>query len=186
MKIKISNLTLTMMLLCGNMSFAQTSNVDELKKEITNLQHQLSAEKEKTAYLKEALDLRSNGKEFIQDSISIKITAVEGNLNSKSITVKGLVTYLGNIKRNIQFPQQVLLDPKGNIFETFTAVQLNDLKKDIFIQDVEKDIPYGFAVIFKKIEEQFPTASLLRLQIYGNGGAPDHKFNFKGIDITWK
>ena len=183
---KLIKLTFLLCLfLINGFAFAQT-NVESLKKEIATLSESLKSEQEKTAYLKEVLDIRSNGKEIIQDSISIKITEVKGDLKTKIISVKGLVTYLGNTNRNIQFHQQTLIDPKGNIFDTYTAVKANDLKESIFIQSPEKDIPYGFAVLFKKVDENFPTASLIRLQVYGFNGAPDHKFNFKGLDVIWE
>lgn len=185
MKLKILSIII-LLFACFELSFAQKDQTEELKKEVTSLKQLLNLEKEKVTYLKGALDLRSNSIEIIQDSISIKITGVKGDLKNKTIAVKGLVTYLGNVKRNIQFPQQTLVDPEGNIYDTYTAVQSNDLKNGIFIQDVEKDIPYGFVVIFKKVEEKVPTASLIRLQIYGNAGAKEHKFNFKAIDIIWE
>jgi len=181
----ITGAFIIILLLLNNSSFAQAS-FESLKKEIATLSTDLKTEKEKTDYFKNALNLRKNSSELIQDSISIKITEISGNIADQTVRVKGLVTYLGSSKRNIQFSQQELVAPNGHIYEAFTAFQLNNPTKDIFIENVEPNIPYGFMVNFNGVEEKFPTISLMRLQIYGPWSTPDSYFNFKGLDINWK
>ncbi|WAC38986.1 hypothetical protein [Pedobacter sp. SL55] len=93
---KIKPLMLLLSLLCTQ-ALAQTSS-EVLKKEIENLSNQLISEKEKTAYLKAALELRSGNIEITLDSTTIKITEVKGSKTDDKITVRGLITYLGTKK----------------------------------------------------------------------------------------
>lgn len=181
----INYLFIFLLSLLGNSTFAQSKAVEDLKNEIKNLTQQLLAEKEKTAYLKEALDLRSDKVEITNDSVTIKLVEVRGNSVEKTISAKGLITYKGSKKRNLQFAAQQLVDPKGNTTESFTALKTNDLKKDLFIQGAETDIPYAFVTQFKEVEEKAPTLNLLRLQIYGSNPGSVVNFNFKAVDVIW-
>ena len=180
---KITALVFTLNFL-SIVAFAQ-KNTDQLNAEITALSKQLQAEKEKTAYFKKVLELRSVGTEITLDSVNIKIVEVRGKSAENLITIKGLITYLGQSKRNLQFSAQQLVDPKGNTLEAFTAVKSNDEKKTFRIEHAETGIPYSFTVQFMGANEKIPTLSLLRLQIFGKSMGSTVNYNFKGLDLTW-
>lgn len=182
---KFIKITFSLILLfISTIGYAQSS-VESLKKEIQTLTESLKTEKEKTNYFKDLFNLRNKGTEIIADSISIKIIDVNGDSVGKTITVKGFITHLGNTKVNLQFSHQQLTEPKGNIYDSYTAFTINNPKKDLFIEDVEKDTPYGFVILFNDVLEKMPTASLIRLQVHGQATGQEIKFNFKGIDINW-
>lgn len=172
-------------LLCY-VTHAQDNSLEALQNEVANLKKQLLEEKEKTNYLKEALDIRNNGLELTSDSVTIKLVEVKGNSTENTIVVKGLITYRGKTKWKLQFANHQIVDPNANTTEQSSAVKPNDLNKSFYIEGAEADIPYGFVINFEKVEKT-PTLSLLRVQIYKGGlyhGVIP--FNFKGVDVVWE
>lgn len=180
---KLTPLILILSLFCTS-AFAQ-NDAEALKTEIKSLHKQLLIEKEKTTYLKAALELRKGNVEIELDSVVVKIVEIKGNRTDNKITIKGLITYLGTTKRNLQFAAQQIVDPKGNTLQSFTAATPNNLENTFRIQQAETKIPYAFIVQFKEADERMPIISLLRLQIYSKRIGSVSNYNFKGLDVHW-
>ncbi|TJZ60111.1 hypothetical protein FAZ15_14615 [Sphingobacterium olei] len=172
--------------LCGLQSVkAQTATEKQLQQEIVTLKGKLKEQAERTTILKEALDLRERGKEIKKEDVSIRITSLSQNQESGEVSVKGLITYHGTKKRNLQFVQQQVVDPQGNTYQTYKVVKPNAESEDVFFQDVTAEIPYAFLIKFESISEKLSALSLMRVQIYGDFPGSISNFDFKGLEVEW-
>ncbi|MCW2262105.1 MULTISPECIES: hypothetical protein [Sphingobacterium] len=89
---------------------------------------------------------------------------------------------MGDGDQVIQFSDQDLVDPKGNLYKSYNAGPLNEPTGTLYVAHAVKDINYGFIVIFDEIKEKVPDISLLSLRLSGRGlaGIP---FNFKSVPV---
>ncbi|MEJ5146007.1 hypothetical protein [Sphingobacterium sp. MYb388] len=157
---------------------AQTDLVKELKIVKGQLQEQV----QRNDYLKDALALREGAQELTADDITIKLTRVY--MKESKVCVEGLVKYIGDGDQVIQFSDQDLVDPKGNLYKSYNAGPLNEPTGTLHIAHAIKDINYGFIVIFDEIKEKVPDISLLSLRLSGRG-ASGIPFNFKSVTVKW-
>ena len=160
--------------------FAQTG----LEQKIKNLETQLHEQSQRNEILKEALDLRSHAQELSVDGITISLTRVYADQASGKIFVEGLIKHTGGGTAKLQFGTQDLIDAKGNQYHSYTGLVPNDPSKTFSTPDAESGINYGFLLAFDKVAEKIPTASLLKLRVFGKLGR-DIGFSFKGVDIQW-
>ncbi|MEN5376521.1 hypothetical protein [Sphingobacterium kitahiroshimense] len=154
----------------------------DLAKELKVLKGQLQEQVQRNDYLKDALSLREGGQELTVDDITIKLTRVY--MKEGKVCVEGLVKYIGDGDQVIQFSDQDLVDPKGNLYISYNAGPLNEPTGTLHIAHAVKDINYGFIVIFDNIKEKTPDISLLNLRLSGRG-ASGIPFNFKGVGVKW-
>lgn len=166
------------------LTIAQEGTVEELKAELQHSVELLKKEQEKNTYLKEALDLRSEGMEASQGEITIRVNKVIGNMEENKIYVQGIVTYNGEERQNLQFQSHQLIAPNGNQYAAHSSGLPNDQNRTFSVRNAEAGIPYGFSIQFKDVKEKIPTLSLLRLALYGDVG-DGIAFNFKGLDVNW-
>ncbi|MFD1771206.1 hypothetical protein [Sphingobacterium suaedae] len=162
---------------------AQT-DVNTLTSKIKQLEAQISEAQARTAVLKEALDLRSLGTEAAVDSMHMRVTHLYRDSTDNSLYIKGLVTYLGNQDQALQFATSDLIAATGGQYQAHSAGVVNDLNKTFHVPHAEKNIPYGFMLKFKEVNEHIPTASLITLRLIGNG-LRGIEFTYKGLDVAW-
>lgn len=105
-------------------------------------------------------------------------------MNESKVCVEGLVKYIGDGDQVIQFSDQDLVDPKGNLYKSYNAGPLNEPTGTLHIAHAVKDINYGFIIIFDNIKEKTSDISLLSLRLSGRG-ASGIPFNFKSIAVKW-
>lgn len=154
----------------------------DLAKELKIVKGQLQEQVQRNDYLKDALALREGPQELTVDDITIKLTSVY--MKEGKVCVEGLVKYLGDGDQVIQFSDQDLVDPKGNLYKSYNAGPLNEPTGTLHIAHAVKDINYGFIIIFGEIKEKVPDITLLSLRLIGRG-ASGIPFNFKGVAVKW-
>jgi len=169
-----------MLAFCSFQGMAQT----ELAEKVVQLEAQVKEQAERNAILKDALDLRERGREITKEEVTIRVTAVQHDMESGELRVQGLITHHGMKNRNLQFVQQQAVDPEGNTFESYKVVKPKEESQDVFLQKVTADIPYAFLIKFEGVKEKPATLSLLRVQIYGERSSVLN-FDFKGLEVGW-
>lgn len=171
-------LTLLILSFIGLNASAQT----DLAKELKIVKGQLQEQVQRNDYLKDALSLREGPQELTVDDITIKLTSVY--MKEGKVCVEGLVKYVGDGDQVIQFSDQDLVDPKGNLYKSYNAGPLHEPTGTLHVAHAVKDINYGFIVIFDEIKEKVPDISLLSLRLIGRG-ASGIPFNFKSVAVKW-
>lgn len=154
----------------------------DIAKELKIVKGQLQEQMQRNDYLKDALLLREGMQELTVENITIKLTRVY--MKEGKVCVEGLVKYLGDGDQVIQFSDQDLIDPKGNLYKSYNAGPVNEPTGTLHIAHAVKDINYGFIIIFDEIKEKVPDISLLSLRLMGRG-ASGIPFNFKSVTVTW-
>ena len=185
---KIAFLLCATLSLTGITGFAQTTETAQLQNEIASLKKQLTNEKEKVAYFKDALDLRSGETKITLENTTIQLVEIKGSSSENTIWIKGLVTYHGDTEQRFQFDhEQQFIDPKGNIVDQqFNIVRANDPTQRLMaFENLEKDIPYAFLMKFENCSEKIPAISLLEIKAFTNPLKPKLNYKFKGLDIPW-
>lgn len=160
----------------------RASAQSDTAKELKIVKGQLQEQMQRNDYLKDALALREGAQELTADDITIKLTRVY--MKESKVCVEGLVKYIGDGDQVIQFSNQDLVDPKGNLYKSYNAGPLNEPTGTLHIAHAVKDINYGFIIIFDEIKEKVPDISLLSLRLIGRG-ASGIPFNFKGVPAKW-
>lgn len=154
----------------------------DLEQKIKTLQSQLQEQTQRNDILKEALDLRSSGLEVNVDGITMTLTKVYADQENEKIFVQGLIKYEGEGTRRLQFSTSDLIAPNGDQLIAYTGLLPNEPSKTFAVSKAEDGINYGFLIVFDKVSQKIPTASLLKINLYARMGA-DVAFNFKGVEI---
>ena len=174
-------LSFLMFVLFSFQGMAQT----ELSEKVQQLEAQVKEQAERNVILKGALDLRERGREMTKEEVTVRVTALQHDVESGELRVQGVITYHGAKSRNLQFVQQQVVDPEGNTYETYNVVKPKEESQKVFLQKVNTDIPYSFLVKFEGIKAKPATLSLLRIQIYGDRPGSVLNFDFKGLEVGW-
>ena len=161
-------------------------NFQRLEQRVGQLDAKLTEQIERNDRLQEALDIRSLGNEIKKDDVTIRITKVTQDLAAGELRIEGLMTYNGSKKRELHFPEQELVDVKGNVYTTYTVVQPKDESKELYINNAATDLPYAFVIKFEGIQEKLPTVGLLRVQVWSSRLGGKESFDFKGVKVDWK